>query len=615
MKTSLIIKHKSKNLQLRSNALKSKTKDLIFNNKFSFLNSLKSILTRGNTIISPYDKAPAMIDTNLSMYTNLRQFKAYLTKNAYDMSVMAERNLSPHSNFGTIDNPNLIFGADTTWRMVACLGPGSEEESSSHEKMYFIVREGPIHRCSFCGQCFKLVRLKDDLSDPENTYYSSVYTQISNQVVSEVEYINSFTYPFIPNDQQSSISNTFIPYNRGYVFVNNDHADQIMVDPAYRMKFYEDTEKLHMKAALIHHEIETQYRLSGLDTEKTKIAKDVYETWYKIEKDILYFDRIYNRYEKFAGRRQFDPANHERREKRMLQRQKERLDENYTFYSKELTEEEQMFRDYYESDLEEYRDDLHSNFVTDESRLANLDEFNMNKFSFIEGSVDLNDYAPVEDHIESLLFKYRYKTVSDKHYNRRINRVLKKFCERASNRDSRIVKDVGDRLEEIYVKKGYYNDVSNIEEELVPHADYLATEGLQQFKDYYESDIESGEINKSMLEDLSLKDKLRFTECYENNLTKSILTDKHYITIPKRPYDNNKSVVHNFVEDLIDFNYRVKPIARNLSFKDAASKYQAIPMNEEEVAVYDNENDRYRKVLDFKKSGKTAADHILTYKH
>lgn len=589
------------------------TNQIISNKHFTFFKTIRGLINREKVSVSSYDKPPAMIDTNLTMYSSMREFSAYITKNAFDMSVMNERNVSPQTNYGTIDNPNLIFGADTTWRMVACLGPGSEEESSSHEKMYFIVREGPIHRCSFCGQCYKLVRLKDDLTDPDNTYYSSVFTQISDQLVSNFEYINSLTYPFSSSDQQVSVSNPFLPKNRKYIFVDNDHADMIMVDPAYRMKYYQEQEKKGIKQALVSEEIERQYKLSGLDNEKIVIAKDVYETWYKIEKDILKFDRIYNRYEKFEGRKMFDPANHDRREKRMLQRKKERLEESYTIYLIDLTEEEQMFRDYYESDLEEYRDDFQSNIINDESMLASYHDIDLNNFSFIEGSVDLNDYAPVEDHIENLLFKYRYKTVSDKHYNRRINRVLKKFCERAKSRDGSIIKNIGDNLEEIYVKKGYFENVSDIEDKLVPHANYIADEGLQQFKDYYESDIEEGVINKDILNDLNTKDKLRFTECYDNNLTKRFLLDKHYIRIPKREYDNNKSVVHNFIEDLIYFNYKAKIISRNFSFKDVASNYQSIPMSEEEVTIYDKDKN-FNYIIDFKKSGKTSADHILTYK-
>ena len=59
---------------------------------------------------------PALWDPNMTMYTHARLLQAYLTKNAYDMSIMNEYDVTPHVNFGTIDNPVLVFSADTTWR-------------------------------------------------------------------------------------------------------------------------------------------------------------------------------------------------------------------------------------------------------------------------------------------------------------------------------------------------------------------------------------------------------------------------------------------------------------------------------------------------------------------
>jgi hypothetical protein len=50
------------------------------------------------------------------------------------------------------------------------------------------------------------------------------------------------------------------------------------------------------------------------------LGRDMYENWYNIEKSIIKFDRIFNKVEKFEARSMTDPINHERREKRMLQR-------------------------------------------------------------------------------------------------------------------------------------------------------------------------------------------------------------------------------------------------------------------------------------------------------
>jgi len=83
--------------------------------KFSWFSRVK---THFESLMQPhggYDNT-AIVDTNVSTYTNMRQFQAYLTKNAYDMSIMNEYDLWPHTNFGTIDNPLLIFSADASWR-------------------------------------------------------------------------------------------------------------------------------------------------------------------------------------------------------------------------------------------------------------------------------------------------------------------------------------------------------------------------------------------------------------------------------------------------------------------------------------------------------------------
>ena len=89
---------------------------------------------------------------------------AYVTGNSFEMHQWHEMEATVHSQFGTIDNPVLIFTSDSSWRIVICMGPGVEDESHTHEKMYYMVREGPIHRCHLCGQCFKIVRLKDEES-------------------------------------------------------------------------------------------------------------------------------------------------------------------------------------------------------------------------------------------------------------------------------------------------------------------------------------------------------------------------------------------------------------------------------------------------------------------
>lgn len=38
-----------------------------------------------------------------------------------------------HGNFGTVDNPHLIFTSDAPFRYVGCTGPTNEDDYEGHE--------------------------------------------------------------------------------------------------------------------------------------------------------------------------------------------------------------------------------------------------------------------------------------------------------------------------------------------------------------------------------------------------------------------------------------------------------------------------------------------------
>ena len=605
-------------------------KGLVSNYKKNFaLGVVKKIKRHFDALLTPthVDYASSIVDPNTAMYTYARQFQAYLTKNAYDMAIFNEYDLWPHTNFGTIDNPLLIFSADASWRTVICSGPGSEEESSSHEKLVFIVREGPIHRCSFCGQCFKLLRLKDNPADEKNSYYSSVFTEISIKTIAEPEKLPIATFPWASHEMQLHSQN-ISPVDRNYVFVNADESDHLMTDPAKRMEFYKDMDEDFQRYGTVVQEIQKQKNLLRLsDRDKLLIPKDVFERWNEVERAILKFDRAYNRYEKFAGRAGFDPENHERRERRMNERKAKREQDNYTYYFGGLTEQEQVFRDYYETDIEEYPDNDTLNNLKDEELLRSSGDFDLRFLELVEGQVDFNDRKPVEDFLGKSLFKYQYRKIADMKFESRNQRVASRFLERERKRDPRVAEMLHEKIESFYAKN---DNVSNIldyiktirkgaqtlsyeqrnYEDIMPFAQYVAEEGIQQFKDYYETDEEEGAMSEKneMFKDLNEHDKLRFVNCYENYFTKAVELDKYFVTIPKRPYNNQKSVVSNFVEDLVDFNNRVRPIQRTLAFQDEASKFQPLPMTDAEKEQSSKSEERYRRVLGYQKTGPNLVD-------
>lgn len=147
-----------------------------------------------------------------------------------------------------------------------------------------------------------------------------------------------------------------------------------MVDPAYKL---ERLKEAHEKLYAMHSaykEIDRQLSQHRL-TLPTPYGKDLFETWYKIELAIKKFDRLFNKVEKFDARKFVDPENHERRENRMLERKRERWVENYTYFFGGLTEEEQMYRDYFETDLEQDPEDTYVDEQSDKQALADEGQF------------------------------------------------------------------------------------------------------------------------------------------------------------------------------------------------------------------------------------------------
>ena len=47
-------------------------------------------------------------------------FTAYVNENSYDLNQWFEMDNAVHSQFGTVDNPVLIFNSDSSWRIVIC---------------------------------------------------------------------------------------------------------------------------------------------------------------------------------------------------------------------------------------------------------------------------------------------------------------------------------------------------------------------------------------------------------------------------------------------------------------------------------------------------------------
>lgn len=156
-----------------------------------------------------------------------------------------------------------------------CQGPGSEEDSHSHEKMYYFIREGPMHRCHLCGQCFKLVRLKDEFSEL-NDYYSLMFSDLPIFEIQEEDLTMPLHNVF---GDRPSLTHQTLPGTNVYFHVNPDVADHMLVDPAYKLEKMKDAHERLYAMHLAYREIDRQTEKMEYQLQ-TPYDKDVYENWW-----------------------------------------------------------------------------------------------------------------------------------------------------------------------------------------------------------------------------------------------------------------------------------------------------------------------------------------------
>jgi len=109
-------------------------------------------------------------------------------------------------------------------------------------------------------------------------------------------------------------------------------------------------------------------------------------------------------------------------------------------------------------------------------------------------------------------------------------------------------------------------------EETRPMREYMITESIQQYKDFYEGDEEETEFFE-YLNNLPNRDKIRFMEIFEDH-TVDKFDYKRLESIPKREHNPELNFFKNLAFDLIDFRDRVRPISTDITKVEAAAKYQ-----------------------------------------
>ena len=168
---------------------------------------------------------------------------------------------------------------------------------------------------------------------------------------------------------------------------------------------------------------------------------------------------MFNKIEKFNARKlSSDPVTHERRERRMQESRKKRQADNFTFFFGNMTEEEQQYRDYFETDLENDPEDEWIEGQRDEVRLASSGEFDPKLYDFVETAMTTEVIENFEDLVEDKIFKYKYRMNADAPavFQARNDRMIERFLERAKLRDPAIEQDIA----ELYFQDSKDNSVA-----------------------------------------------------------------------------------------------------------------------------------------------------------
>lgn len=170
-----------------------------------------------------------------------------------------------------------------------------------------------------------------------------------------------------------------------------------------------------------------------------------------------------------------------------------------------------------------------------------------------------------------------------------MKRVRDRFLERTKTRDPAItaslvdtyIEDTRDTaIAQFFLNRENYK--SSAKEATNAHREYMAKEGVQQYRDYYESEAEEQGFFE-YLDNLPNRDRIRFMECFEDFTVDKIST-KRFKTIPKREFNPELSAFSNLVLDMADFKDRVRPLARDITLLDVTSRFQA--RNPDEARIY-----------------------------
>ena len=164
----------------------------------------------------------------------------------------------------------------------------------------------------------------------------------------------------------------------------------------------------------------------------------------------------------------------------MSERIQKRWDSSYTVFTGELTEEEQRYRDYFETDLDNYREDERVEEFLDRQELLGDYKYSLNKYDFQEGYT----ISPEDDqtsYLEKKIFKFKYRRALDAKadYERRNIRMIQ-------SQRSRFEQSKHSELVENYMREPAKYEVEYLK--------MVSDETINQYRDYFQTENEEFDL-------------------------------------------------------------------------------------------------------------------------
>lgn len=457
---------------------------------FGLMDAVRKALVTPKAVLRDLS-APTGRDSGPVGHSNLlfdevsQEWQAAIVESPYEVQNSQSLDTVVQNNFGTVDNPHVIFTGDVPFRFVGCSGAPNEDDYDGHEFLLFLLREGPLQRCPGCGQVYKLVRLRDEASEISDYYSSSLFGQ-------DIQELGEADHFLQQNPLRAVLTfnyeHTMFEIRSDYLYslANPDDHDRFLVDPAYRLERVKLMEEKNAVYKRVMAEIDESFNQSHGVT-KVHMNKDNYDNLVTAEVAIDELDNHFKKVHKFQLRQMYDSVNHARREARMIERANERLGDNLTIYSLRFTDDNIKYEDYFETDHElelakEFNSNAKSKAITDSSmRHENL------KFQENWTTSYNSDYQPL---VQQKIFKFKYRealSTAEDHY-RRENRMMLRISENFDRLNLKYEEYVNAQQEGNGLESSSKADLLAKEKALY---DEIFRFNIQNYKNYFESDDEA----------------------------------------------------------------------------------------------------------------------------